>query len=164
MAVQYVLYEIGLLLLVTAHAGEDSSFVREAGRCSLTNADRESCKAETGSVSEILMRQSPFLLQKQNHFYRRALVVVVVFMPLYASLKCVASVSTGVRGVRCILPYQIYHPAAPKTLQPPPSAKWKRAHLHRIRLQLIVISLHRHDTQTLSDRWYKFKDFSIKLS
>lgn len=41
MAVQYVLYESGLLLLVTTAVGEHYTLVDEEGGCSLT--DGESC-------------------------------------------------------------------------------------------------------------------------
>lgn len=43
MAVQYMLYEIGLLLMMTTGAGEYYTPVFEEGRCSLTDAGRESC-------------------------------------------------------------------------------------------------------------------------
>lgn len=42
MAAQYMLHEIGLLLLV-AGVGENYTLVTEERGCSLTKADRESC-------------------------------------------------------------------------------------------------------------------------
>ncbi len=42
-AVQYMLYETGLLFLVTTGVGENYTCVDEGGGCSLTDADRESC-------------------------------------------------------------------------------------------------------------------------
>lgn len=89
-------YEIGLLLLVTTGVGEIYTLIDEGGRCSLTAADRESAAQERGSVSEILMRQLPFLLQQRSSFFtsgsraRNVSCTVLRFCMLYLKKKSVA--------------------------------------------------------------------------
>lgn len=140
---------IALLLVKTALLS-----VRKAGVLLLMQLEKAPMwKAERGSVSEILMRQSPFLLHELNSFPRDPEGKCLLLMPLCTIFLSVASVNTGFR-VKYVLPYQNLPSCHSKNSQPPPSMKWKRAHHQRIWLQLMKITLHQHDTQTLFD-WLK---------
>lgn len=85
--------------------GEIYTLIDEGGRCSLTAADRESAAQETGSVSEILMRQLPFLVQQKKFIFNIRFMSKMSLVQCYASVcfikkKALLLVSTGFRGVK----------------------------------------------------------------
>lgn len=138
--------------------GEDCSLVSEEGRCSFTDAARESSNVKSGkrirlwNIDETVAFSAAWT-KFISTGSRREMSLVVVLMPLCTIFLSVASVNTGFR-VKYVLPYQNLPSCHSKNSQLPPSMKWKRAHHQRIWLQLMKITLHQHDTQTLFD-WLK---------
>lgn len=100
-----MLYEIGVLLLEAAGAGEYYTLIDEEDGCSLTDAGRESCNKKSRKRICLWNINETFAFSAARKMFiftgsQRDVTLVMVFKLLYAFYKVSLLVITGVRVIK----------------------------------------------------------------